>query len=45
MGKLILLFCYHAVKTNIINTCKNKIQKSFFAAAFLWRHLIVFSLH
>jgi len=29
----------------IVNTCKAKLKKRFFVAAFLWRHLMVFTLH
>jgi len=32
------------VKPNI-TTCETKLQESFFVAMFLWRHLIVSSLH
>jgi len=39
MGKLIRFFAIMRSKL-IINTCKSKFQKSFFAAAFHWRHLI-----
>jgi len=38
MGKLMLFFFLSSGQT------KTELQKSFFVASFLWRHLIVYSL-